>query len=108
MTFPSPIAVPGGQLGTAANGVLFVASFGLFRVEAISVVNTDAGAQTFNLYIRRSGASAAQRVTPVNTSLPTGAMWESGPLTLTTGDQLEGDASVAAKLDYNITITSYV
>lgn len=106
MLFPSPLPVPGSQL-PAGTAVLFTVTNAPTQISVL-VVNTHAATQTFNLYITRVGASTSQSVVPVNSSLITGAMYETSPLNLFVGDSVSGDASVATALDYTITALQFL
>lgn len=87
-----------GQL-PSSKGTLFTAA-GPTVVQLIVLVNTDASARTVNLYVKRA---TSRRITPVNLSLDVGAMYDrEGPITLDTGDLIEGDASAATVVDYTI------
>lgn len=96
-------ALANGQLGTTAFGDLYTTPASKTTiVKNIRVVNTDTSARTINLYYKRSGGTA-KLVMPVNMSLGAGFLAvEEAELTMEAGDKIQGDASVASKLDYVI------
>lgn len=70
-------------------------------VISITLVNTDSSARTVNLYVKPGATS--RRIIPVDMSLGIGAQSEyTGRITLEAADLIEGDASVASKVDYVI------
>uniref|UniRef100_A0A6M3L889 Uncharacterized protein n=1 Tax=viral metagenome TaxID=1070528 RepID=A0A6M3L889_9ZZZZ len=70
-------------------------------IKSITLVNTDGSARTLNIYVNRTGTS--RRIAPKDLSLAAGAYTAySDIITLETGDKIEGDASVAAVVDYTI------
>lgn len=90
-----------GQLPNA-KGTLYTAT-GNERLIGITLVNSDNGAYTVNLYLNRSGTS--RRIIPKDKPLPDEL--EFPPIanikhTLNVGDLVEGDASSANKVDYVI------
>lgn len=90
-----------GQL-PAAKAALYTATAVKAIIHKITVVNTDSSARTFNLY-RKRAAGTSKLITPANCSLGVGYLAETEkPFTLSAGDSIEGDASVALKLDYTI------
>ena len=88
-----------GQL-PAAKATLYTCPVGKTAAGKITLVNTDAVARTFNIYVNKSGAS--RRVSSKDQSLDPGGMWVSGVRTLEVGDLIEGDASAATVVDYVI------
>lgn len=71
-------------------------------VETITLVNTHTSAVTCNLYVLESGGTA-RRFIPKDMSLGAGYKGvEDHPITLEAGDKIQGDASVASKVDYII------
>jgi len=71
-------------------------------VKSITLVNTDTSARTVNLYKKADGTNS-RRFIPKDLSIAAGAQFEwEGVTTLEAGDLIEGDASVATKVDYVI------
>lgn len=71
-------------------------------IKTISVVNTHTSAVTINLYKKKSGGTS-RRFTPVDLSIGIGYQGiERNEITLEAGGVIEGDASVADKVDYII------
>ena len=96
-------ALGNGQLGTTAFGDLYTAPASKSTiVKNIRLVNTDTAPRTLNLYYKRSGGTA-RLITPANMGLAAGFLGiEEAELTMEAGDKIQGDASVANKLDYVI------
>src|SRR5437879_3727636 len=92
------------QLGTGAQGMLYTVPAGKAAiVKTQRFVNTDTVSRTMNLYYLKSGAGSAQRILPPNMSLaPSALVVEQDELTMAAGDQIQGDASVASKIDFVI------
>lgn len=93
-----------------ADGQLAVAKATLYTVPAvtstlvlfISVTNTTTNTRNINLYVKRSG-SVSRRIIPTDLKLSSGANYLfDGRLPLSTGDLIEGDASVATSVDFTI------
>lgn len=95
-----PLGPTGGQLPSSI-GTLFTCSTRC-RLDPIVIVNTDTVNRTFNLYVKRIVDTASRRITPKDLLLVASAAYESAPLSLETGDLVQGDASAAAVLDYTI------
>jgi hypothetical protein len=95
-----------GQLGTTAQGSLYTVPVGKATVvKNFRFANRDAASQSMNLYYLKSGLSnpSARRLVPGALSIPAAAMAvEDNELTMGAGDQIQGDASIAAKIDYVI------
>ena len=91
-----------GQLAAAKATIYTCPALTTAIVRLIKFVNTGAAARTLNLYIKESGGSS-RRIWPVALSLPSGyEATESGVITLSAGDELEADASVANEVDFSI------
>lgn len=100
---PTAIALADGQLGNAkatlytapaAAGTKVVVPRG-----ALSFVNTDAAKRTINVYVNKTGTS--RRIFPKDFGLEVGdAVYNEKVLVLEASDLIEGDADVAAKVDY--------
>jgi hypothetical protein len=88
------------QLGTGANTTLYTVPTGKAAiVKNLRCVNRDTSQRTFNLYMK-TAAGTAQLITPQNMVLPAGGLAvEENEVTLAAGDQIQGDASVASKVD---------
>lgn len=91
-----------GQLPNA-KGTLYTCPASTTAIlRLVSFVNTGAGARTVNLYLKPSGGTS-RRLIPVAMSMAAGNSMEyTNVLTLEAGDIIEGDASVAAEVDYVI------
>jgi hypothetical protein len=86
-----------GQLPATKQTLYTVPSGQQCIVRSISLVNTDAGAITTNLY------AAGRRIQEKDYSMAAGALkLATHVITLGSGDIIEGDASDAAKVDYVI------
>ena len=95
-----------GQLGAAAAGDLYTVPAATNAiVSLITLVNTDTVVRLVNLYIK-TVAGVARRIIPVNNSMGAGALVETPSnktaYTLGPGDKLQGDADVAAKIDFTV------
>jgi hypothetical protein len=91
----------GGQLA-AAKTTLYTATSSGALLHA-SLVNENAAARTVNLYIH--DGTASRRITPVDLSIAGGeAKYITGPWFFESGDLIEGDASVAADVDFLLSI----
>ena len=91
-----------GQLGTGTAGTLYTVGAGKAAiVKSIRVVNRDTSPRTFNLYFKLNGGSGSRLVSPSAISLTPGAAYvDDTEITLAVSDQIQGDGSVASKLDY--------
>lgn len=96
-------ALANGQLGTTSQGDLYTtAAAKTTIVKSMRFVNTDTVARTMNLYFKRSGGTA-RLIFPANMSLGVGHLAvDSDEITMEPGDKIQGDASVATKIDYVI------
>lgn len=96
-------ALANGQLGTSARGDLYTTPTGKTTiVKNIRLVNTDTAARTLNLYFNRSGGTSRQ-ISPSAMTLGAGSLAiDDQELTMEAGDKVQGDASVASKIDYVI------
>lgn len=92
-------ALADGQLA-GAKGTLYTTPSATQTAARVVLVNTGAGARTANVYVKPGATS--RRISPVGLSLGVGEQWVSPLLTLEAGDLIEGDASVAAEVDYSI------
>jgi hypothetical protein len=92
-----------GQLGTAAQGMLYTVPAGKAAVvKTQRFVNRDTSARTMNLYYLRSGGTA-RMILPNNLSIAAGGLAITAEeLTMGALDQIQGDASLANKIDYVI------
>lgn len=92
-----------GQLVTTSQSMLYTVPSGKAAiVKNIRVANTDTTARTFNLWFKLSGGTA-RLISPAAMSLSAGQMAiEDQEITLGAADQIQGDGSVATKLDYVI------
>lgn len=86
-----------GQLPNAKATLYTFAADGFFK---LSATNTDVGAVTVNIYVNNSGTS--RRIGGKDVSLAAGTPKEYPTHTMQAGDTIEGDASVANKVDYKI------
>jgi hypothetical protein len=88
-----------GQLGTGTAGNLYtVPSDKSAIIKCIRLVNTDTQSRTVNLYVKVG--STTQRIVPVDMSLAAGALAvDNGEITLAEGNEVQGDASTASKID---------
>jgi hypothetical protein len=93
----------GGQLAAAKATLYTVPASTTVVVLKIVVTNENTAARTFNLYLH--DGSASRRITPVDCDLDGEHSADVvGPFTMEAGDLIEGDASVAADLDYWIAL----
>jgi len=91
-----------GQLADAKATLYTVAASTQAIIKTITFVNTDDSARTVNLYIKVSEGTS-RRIIPKNLSLGAAyCMVYDDELTLEAADIIEGDASVATKVDYII------
>ena len=91
-----------GQLPIATGDLYTSPALTTAYIKSIILVNTDIVARTINLYLL-SVAGTARRIAPVNVNLAAGAMYQEDiPIVLDAGDKIQGDASVAAVVDYII------
>ncbi len=94
------VSLGDGQLAATIGDIYTSPASTQTIVETITLVNTHTSAITANLYLLPSGGTA-RRICSKDMSLAAGRMWV-GPsiVTLSAGDKIQGDASVAAKVDY--------
>lgn len=107
MQAPVPYPVPGGQFAIAATTLFTVPSQSPMTVQ-ITLVNVNALARTFNLYLTRAGASASQRLAPKDCSLASNAMYETNILSVFPGDSISQDCSAEVSIDYTISAFQYL
>ena len=95
-----------GQLGSTAQGTLYTVPTGKATiVKNQRFVNRDTATRTMNLYYLRFGGAntSARLLLPSNLSLAAGGLViEQDELTMAAGDLIQGDASVASKIDFVI------
>lgn len=102
MTTMSVKSLADGQLADAKGTLYTVPADTQTIIKTISYVNTDGSARTVNLYIKPSGGTS-RRIIPMNMSLGAGYMMVyDDEITLEVADEIEGDASLAAAVDYVI------
>jgi len=91
-----------GQLSDTTGDLYEVAASTTAITNTITFVNTHTIAVTINLYLLPSGGTA-RNIIPIDLSLAAGycAILDS-EINLDAGDKLQGDASVADKVDYTI------
>ncbi len=96
-------ALANGQLGTTAQADLYTVPTGKATiVKNIRLVNTDTSPRTLNLYFKRSGGTS-RRIAPSAMTLGAGSLAiDDQELTMEVGDKVQGDASIASKVDYVI------
>ncbi len=69
-------------------------------VKSMRFVNTDTQARTINIYYKRA---TSRLISPVNMTLGAGSLAiDDQEITMEAGDLIQGDASVASKIDYVI------
>ncbi len=70
-------------------------------ITCISLVNTDTSARTVNLYLKENGGTS-RRIIPKDLSIGTAYQFidKEPSRAMHLGDVIEGDASVADKIDY--------
>lgn len=91
-----------GQLAGAKATIYTCPALTTAIVRLLTYVNTGAAARTVNLFVKES-AGVSRRIIPEDMSLDPGfLMEEDSVITLSAGDELEGDASVANEVDYAI------
>ncbi len=92
-----------GTLAGSKGTILTAGASKATHVSLIVFVNTNVGATTINLYLKRSGSSS-RRIIDKSHSIAAGAQYiPSLPLLkLSAGDVLEGDASNAGDVDFTI------
>lgn len=89
-----------GQLPNAKGTLYTVPGSTQAIVKTIILVNTDTSARTVNLYVN---TGTSRKIIPVDTELGVGySLIFDDELTLEAADLIEGDASVASKVDYYI------
>lgn len=94
-------ALGDGQLPVAAAALYTVPGATRAIIKTITLTNTAIAARTVNLYINATGAN--RRIIPQNMSMePDYTFIFDDELTLEPGDSIQGDASVAACVDYVI------
>jgi hypothetical protein len=92
----------GRGLLSAAQAALYTVQTG-FRADITSIilVNTDTAARTVNIW--HTSGSTSRRISPKDGSMEPGDMWVLGDgLVLSSGDSLDGAASVANVISYEI------
>ena len=101
----SPVVMSGsdGQLA-ASKGTIFTAVASC-KLTGITLVSSDGGTYTINLYIKRG--STSRRIIPLNKTLVDDLQFP--PIAniqhwLDVGDLVEGDASSASKVDYTVSV----
>jgi hypothetical protein len=96
-------ALANGQLGTTSQGDLYtVPAAKTTIVKNIRLANTDTAARTLNLWFKRSGGTS-RLISPSAMTLAAGSLAiDDQELTMEAGDKVQGDASVANKIDYVI------
>lgn len=91
-----------GQLAAAKATIYTCPALTTAIVRLVKMVNTGAAANAVNLYVKEA-AGTSRRLWPVALSMPSGyEAKEDGVITLSAGDVLEGDATVANEVDYSI------
>ncbi len=91
-----------GQLPNAKGTLYTVAASTTAIICTITLVNTDTAMRTVNLYVKPSGSSS-RMIIPQNMEMGIDHCHiYKDELTLEAGDLIEGDASVATKIDYTI------
>ena len=91
-----------GQLANSKGTLYTVPTATETLVNSITLVNTDSSARTVNLYVQKDGSNS-RRIIPKDLSIAAGASFVYDSVTtLEAADLIEGDASVADKLDYTI------
>jgi hypothetical protein len=91
-----------GQLAGAKATIYTCPALTTAIVRLVTYVNTGAAANTVNLYFKES-AGTSRRIIPEDMSLSAGfSMEEANVITMSAGDELEGDSSTAAEVDYYI------
>lgn len=92
-----------GQLAAAKATLYTCPSDTRVVVKSISIVNTDTAIRTCNIYLKMSGGTS-RRISPKSLSMGINYLWTLSEMeySLEGGDIIEGDASVADKLDYVI------
>jgi hypothetical protein len=99
-----------GQLGVLTSGQpnqIYLSPSSLTTIiKSIRLVNTNTAPVTVDLYLLRSGdtLSASKRfISPQAMSIPAGGLAvDDQEITMTAGDAIYGDASVASKVDFVI------
>src|SRR5574341_2031645 len=92
-------ALANGQLAVA-KGTLYTVPGATQATAKVVLVNTDTVSRTVNIYVNPTGTS--RRVSPKDLNLGAGEQWTSPVVTLEAADLIEGDASAATVVDYNI------
>lgn len=91
-----------GQLASSKGTLYTTPASTQAIVISITLVNTDTSARTVNLYVQKDGTNS-RRIIPKDLSLAIGAQFEyTGRITLEAADLIEGDASAASVVDYQI------
>lgn len=92
---------PKGDLPASVGTLATMASKGF--AGPITLVNKTAGAITCNVYLSSGGTR--KRITPKDLSIGAGEKWEPGTIyPMASGDLVEGDASGATSIEYNVGI----
>lgn len=93
-------ALADGQLANTKGTLYTTPASTQTVVDSITLVNTGAGANACNLYVKRDGSNS-RRIIPQDLSLAAKAGFTyTGPLTLEAADLVEGDAGSASEVDY--------
>ncbi len=94
-------ALADGRLPAATAALYTVPANAHALIKTITLTNTAAAIRTINLYMNTSGVN--RRIMPENMSMEANWMFVyNDELTLEPGDSIQGDASVAACVDFAI------
>ena len=94
-------ALADGQLANSKGTIYTTPASTQTVVKNIILVNTGAGANTVNLYVKPGATS--RRIIPEDLSIPAGGQFTMDTeLTLEAADLIEGDAASAAEVDFVI------
>ncbi len=95
------MSLANGKLAGTTAAIYTVPSNRVGNVKSIWLVNTHSAAVTVNLYVR--SGSNLRHITPVDLTLGIGyRAVEDTPILLGPGEKIEGDASVADKVEFVI------
>ncbi len=90
-----------GQLANSI-GDIYTSTSCTTIIKSITLVNTNTTTESVNLYVLKSGGTA-RRIIPQACALVAGYQLEfDTPLTLGSGDKIQGDTTTASKVDYVI------
>lgn len=102
----TPGSLADGQLPNAKGTLYTCPALTAAVIRSLVLVNTGAGINAVNLYLKRSGGTS-RRIIAKDLDLATGVDLafdcEKSMLMLSAGDVIEGDATTAAEVDYSIT-----